>query len=760
MSTRVVDRVDAWDDRPFTEGYEELHELADRNFSGVVRVGGTALYMTKGAVIGIRNGSIEDFQGASGTRYAAPASALPLLAIMQERSDEPRAQYYTEDTSISAVDQKLADGNFTGFVELSENVLSGDYYIVYHQGQSMSVAFIGEAERFVDGDEAFEQADGEVGIYEVRPVDIEPIEIPDPPEPEPDADSGPEETTDEESVTSGDEPPDRGETESAEQQSDSPVAEHTADPDTTGETADQSSPEETGESSATAGVTDPRDETEATGTEDHPAEQATTDQSASSRAEEATTNAAPASTSDGQSRRGQQSVGRSERDPLAGNETSESTETPKQGTDSSGEPPGRREGDTTRPLETHSIPSLDPARTVSGESTPDTSTRVESPQQRRDQRPQSGTPSQSEPRPQSPSRSQSSETPSATAEQTAAASAQKQATTEPASEKTAETDESGEPERLEALRSELEERESRLEEVENRLESVTSERDELADELEAVRSERDELSEEVERLESELERLETEFGAATDADRRITPQEALDGTDVFVRYHSKGDATLEKAHDGGIRRSDLAENLHIEKHTQFDAETVAVGGQSFGEFIEERLEYQFVEWVIHDLLFEIRDTGHSSELSDLFDVIPSVDRAELNAVIEVVYNEEGQETRTTESFDVVLRDRMGTPLIVANLNDSRQAATESDMEALVTAAERVGQTTDEFSAAFFVTRSFFEPGALETTSEATRGGLFSRDKRKSFVNLSRKRGYHLCLVEARNDNFHLAVPEL
>ena len=59
-----------------------------------------------------------------------------------------------------------------------------------------------------------------------------------------------------------------------------------------------------------------------------------------------------------------------------------------------------------------------------------------------------------------------------------------------------------------------------------------------------------------------------------------------------------------------------------------------------------------------------------------------------------------------------------------------------------------------------MTTSFFEPGALETASEATRGGLLSRNKRKSFVNLSRKRGYHLCLVEARSENFTLTVPEL
>jgi hypothetical protein len=59
-----------------------------------------------------------------------------------------------------------------------------------------------------------------------------------------------------------------------------------------------------------------------------------------------------------------------------------------------------------------------------------------------------------------------------------------------------------------------------------------------------------------------------------------------------------------------------------------------------------------------------------------------------------------------------------------------------------------------------VTASFFEPNALETASEATSGGLLSRDKRESFVRLGRKQGYHLCLVEAREGKFHLAVPEL
>ena len=253
MSTRVVDRVDDWDEQSFADGYSGLHDLADRDFSGVVRAGGAELFMTKGVVVGIRRGTIEDFEDASGTTYIAPTPALPLLAIMQERSEEVRAQYYTEDTSIAEVDRTLEDGGFTGFVELSENVLSGDYYLVYHRGRSMSVAFVGNSKRLIQDDDAFDQANDEVGIYEVRPVDIEAIEIPEPKAPEPaddtpaavpadTADSEPEEVdaspepSSEEVVEESDDPPSATEAddepaETATELTDEPTATEPSEPE-------------------------------------------------------------------------------------------------------------------------------------------------------------------------------------------------------------------------------------------------------------------------------------------------------------------------------------------------------------------------------------------------------------------------------------------------------------------------------------------------------------------------------------------------
>jgi len=254
--------------------------------------------------------------------------------------------------------------------------------------------------------------------------------------------------------------------------------------------------------------------------------------------------------------------------------------------------------------------------------------------------------------------------------------------------------------------------------------------------------------------------MEERFGASPDAEQRLAPAEALDQTDIFVRYESKGQATLETAHQGNASRQQVNENLGLEYHTQFDAASTAVAGKSFDAFLGETIQFRFVRWVVEDLLYEVQDTGKVAALRDLYDAVPRIDRAELNGTVNAEFTEDGGDRRTQESFDVVLRDRMGNPLFVANMNDSRQAATESMMTSLVTAASHVGESTETLGTAFLVTSSFFEPEALETAAEATSGGLLSRDKRESFVKLSRKRGYHLCLVEAREGKFHLAVPEL
>jgi len=829
MSTLVVDRFDDWSQQSFSGGYQELQTLADREFSGVVRAGPAELYLTKGVVVGIRNGAVEDFEEGTGTVYTAPADPLPLLALMQERSDEVQAKYYTEKTSISEVDRTLSDGGFTGYIELSENVLSGDYYVAYHAGKSMSVAFVGESGKLIEGDEAFDTADDEVGIYEVRPVDIEPIEIPastpastgsaiadqgaktsedtfggagagsDTSSPEigressetgsgssdilddPDADWQPKQQTESEPA---DESPDRRERTANDSNS------RTQEPVTNQSEPETESPQTTQQETET---TESRIEDRDWRTESQSKKQA--DETSQQRRD------SPGENRGGISGTVQESDAETASEPASSpsaqvSESSEQVREPDQPTpdlsnqreQTSGSQQGSQEssGIADTSLETRSIPSLDPERTEEpsrgdAENDPERSSSsadVAAPSGRS----ASSEPSSSQPSsPQSPSSEQTQQQTDTqtqqpqkerqSREQSQNRQRQPQATAdEPTSTEPTDRKETVDPDRIESLESEIEDRDREIERLERQLNETTTERNELSEQLEAVRAERDELQGTVEQLEAQrkeletklerLERLETEMGGTADRDRRMSPTEALQGTDIFIRYESKGDATLEKAHGGSTLREDVNNNLRLETHTQFDESTVSVNGMAYREFLESTIGYQFVEWVARDLLFEIRETNHIKQLKDLYNALPKIDRAELSGVLEITYTEDGQQTRTEKEFDVVIRDRMGNPLVVANINDSREGATQSMMEDIITSAERVGHSGPQFSGAFLVSKSFFEPGALETASEATKGGILSRDKRKSFVNLSRKQGYHLCLVEARNDNFHLAVPEL
>ncbi len=758
MSTRVVDRVENWNERSFTEGYQALADLADEEFSGVVRTNGTALFMTKGVAIGVQDGTLDDFEGAAGTIYESPSPALPVLAVMQADNEGVRDEFYSEKTSLSEVDGKLSEGGFTGYIELSENILSGDYYLVYHGGRSMSVGFVGESARLIDGDEAFETANDEVGIYQIRPANIAPLDLPDPPEPAAMAAEDGSTATDAET----------------EQGSSSDAVEA-----------------ETDDSDATDAVSEVegRDTDEAVSLADSASEPASnpapaeSDSAAgSSSSDRSGENAQASAEEQGQTpSQSRQSTEGPSSDPSPSQHQGAQNQPPKAPSSDSPPRPTQTESRTqpadgytaqveTQQMETHAIPSLDPSRTQKKQrESPIRTQAVRTTPQQTGSQPQQASPPQQPAQPEPthhldrpahspnvPPEEQRQDEQTGTHSGTPAHST---AATESAGEQTAAESEA-QKEELEALESAKEQLDERVAELESERDTLESETEELTAELAAVRDERDELAVKVEELQSELTRLETELGAAPGAEQRITPQEALLGTDIFVRYQSKGEATLESAHEGAADRQDLNSNLRLEKHTQFETESASVGGQTYTEFLDSTVEYQFVEWLVRELLFEIRDTGHAKALADLYDVIPNIDRAEIGGVINVRLMEDGKEVTLEESFDVVLRDRMGDPLLVANLNDSREAATAGMMERLITSAERVGESVDGFSGAFLVTRSFFEPGALEIAGEATQSGFLTREKRKSFVNLSRKTGYHLCLVEARNDNFHMAVPEL
>lgn len=661
MNVDWESRAADWDARPFDGGYAGLRELADDGFSGVVTADGDVrLFMLNGHVLGVFDGSIDAFEGASGSARVAPDPALPLLFAMLEGGGDPRAKYYTNDTPLSEVDRTLSEGGFTGYVELSENVLSGDYYVVYQGGKSMSAAFVGSSGRLITGEEAFQRAEEEVGIYEVVDVDLEVIDIPAP-------DEGDVETAQDAGTGAG--------AVSVEEPALETEADSSAATDEVGAEAEDASPVETGDAGPVEAETDVEPVT-AVEEDSDPADTGADAPDSSAKA-----GVVPADT-----------------DADAANDEGEAVQTDAERPSAAGRPSSATEvgEEATR------IPSLDPDHTSAAD--------------------EGAEPDRTEPR------AAGSATPSSPEDETSAAD---------------------------------EEPERRVERLREQLATARTERDDLEREVERLRSELRELRERAERLAAERDRLAERLDeGGPDAERSIDPGTALDETNLFVRYRSKAEPTLEAAHAGEATREAVNENLRLEYHTGFDAEAVAVDGRPFEAFLTETIEYRCVDWIVRDLLYEIADTGHAGGLSALFDAIPEIDRAELNGSVALRYVEDGEEVRERREFDVVLRDRMGNPLFVVDVNDERDPATQEMMVDLVTAANRTKESADGLAGAFLVTTSFFDPGALETAAEATSSGLLGGGSRESFVKLSRKRGYHLCLVEARDDDFHVTVPEL
>lgn len=749
MEASIVEQVESWESEPFSGGYGGLHDLADREFTGAIATGDTYLFMLNGRAIGVfelppvgsPEGALGVFEDASGTAYEAPHPSLPLLFTMYLSDGDERGKYYTEDTDLEEVDQRLSEGGFTGYIELSENVLSGDYYVVYQAGRSMSAAFVGASGRLYTDEEAFERAADEVGIYRVISVDIDVLDIPSPadetgagaaaagatagattpadheesaPEPAPEPTLEPTDDTEESSPA---EPsPDTGSEPSTEAGTDG--ATEAGEPvDAAEPTADEEEAAPGDVSAAETAAEPPSEPSTESSTESSTETDVGAPPEMSTESDAGATSTAPVDADTSADRAEPGDVGDSGPSVAQADATPRETEVPPGGTSRGGD------GD----LAVRSVPSLDPERSGDGTTT------AGGGQLRgidaRDRRSLSQSGSES-----------------GTAASTTAAEPEPEPEPERASEE------------VESLRSELSRREARIEELEAELAEASDQHAELRAERDRLREERDELEATVQQLRERVERLEsreTGAGSAGGAGEALTPHEALAGTDLFVRYRSKSEPTLEALADG-VQQSDVTSNLQLERHTRFDDATATVDGQSYDAFLGDTLAYRFVRWAIEDLGFEIRDTGHTASLSDLYEVLPLVDRAELQGTVSV----ETEEGTAERSFDVVLRDRMGDPLVVANLDTSRQPTGRSPMRSLIEDATTVAEGSENLSAAFFVTSSFFESDALETARDETGTGLLSRDKRKSVVKLSRKRGYHLCLVEARDESFHLTVPEL
>lgn len=287
----------------------------------------------------------------------------------------------------------------------------------------------------------------------------------------------------------------------------------------------------------------------------------------------------------------------------------------------------------------------------------------------------------------------------------------------------------------------------RIAELERQRDSLEAERDNLIEE-------RNHLDTRVSRLQSRIGELESETTTTSNGSTsELPPDEALSKTSLFVRYHTQNRATLTDAYHGEATPEEVNDNLTLEHHTSFDAENTLVKGEPFEQFLTDSIQFDVVSWIVRDLLHVIYNAEYEDDLAELYDYIPDIDRAAIHARNTV----DGQSIH----FDVVCFDQRGDPLLVLNIHDSNDPTTGAHLESLLDDASMVANQWP-VTAALLITTSFFEPEALDIADDATAGGggLFGGANRSSYVRLARKRGFHLCLVEARQRQFHVAKPNL
>ncbi|PSQ13744.1 hypothetical protein BRD02_12010 [Halobacteriales archaeon QS_8_69_73] len=167
-----------------------MARLGRRGFSGAVESDGDWLFVADGEAVAVVAGfetaptatDLDGFDPTGGRRHEASAAAAR-LAPMLALGGEVRGEYFSDDTPVATVNETLSSGGFTGYLELAENVLSGDYYVVYDDGEPSYAAYLGATGEPVTGEEAESKTKNEVGIYSVVAADLPAVELPSSPEP-------------------------------------------------------------------------------------------------------------------------------------------------------------------------------------------------------------------------------------------------------------------------------------------------------------------------------------------------------------------------------------------------------------------------------------------------------------------------------------------------------------------------------------------------------------------------------------------------
>lgn len=267
--------------------------------------------------------------------------------------------------------------------------------------------------------------------------------------------------------------------------------------------------------------------------------------------------------------------------------------------------------------------------------------------------------------------------------------------------------------------------------------------------LDELSREQSDLTATVEQLRARLDEVVGAGGDAFEPSERRSQAEALAETTLLVRYRSGSETTLKTIQEGGGDHDALASNLQLERVTPFDAEETAVDHQRYDDFLQGTVAYRFVTWLVTEFPFEVRATEATGELAALYDALPEIDRATFDQPA----------TEVGGPFDVVFQNQSGDPLVVVTIEEGAGPPTREATESFIQRASDAESEMETLAGAFLVTTGYINEDALGPVHDATRTGMLNRGRRKSYVNLS-SGGFHLCLVEASGESFHLAVPDL
>ena len=591
-----------------TEDWNEVRnptEVAvDDTFSGVLRSNGEDAYVVNGKIVGYTGQDVTEIDIDNCHAQKAPSPVFPLLITMREIvSKNERGKYITSDTPFDEADSMVRDGGFIGYIELSEEVISGDYYGVYDGQGEMYVGLLDNG-GVLFGDEAFEQAQKEVGIYRIVEADIGDVipvrEL-----------VSSQSKPDEELETEIDSTPENDSSEL-----EPPNTQHTEDSLTKNDTAKVSSQQDpfTEPEVETKSITSPPEVSEANF-----------------------------------------------------DDVQEEVETP--------------DGDDI------DIPNEVESVMGDGNNTKD--------------RPQSGE-SNKEMR-----------------------------------------------EKFADVRNKIEELSQRVEQNEEKFKNFEQDITNLNKKI-------DQLTKELQMLSTSDESMNDNTGSHTDradnsADvQELTREQALERIDVFARYKSKSDTTVSEAVEDTSLRDAASENIYFDSHTRFEKENVRINGELYDDFILGSVEMAFTKWILKELVYEIQDTGHTDSISDVYQNIPDINRAEFYGGIEV--DDEYVE------FDIIYWDSHGEPLFVCDTESGKEPVTGDQLEELMKKTQKVHREYSTIGGAFFVTSSFYEPKALQMASNDVKSGLLS--SKEGYIKMNRKQGFHLCLFEERNGGFTMALPDL